>query len=81
MAEIIKVRSPEDIDAVRALVWEFFDVMRARYPEMLDMIDAYIAAQNVHGELAAFTDYFLPPKGECLVAVHEGQPVGLVTSQ
>ena len=37
MSSIIKkVRTAEEIDAVRALVWEFFDVLRERYPELSD---------------------------------------------
>ncbi len=71
-----KVRSSADIGSVRGLVWEFFDLLRVRYPEMLETIDAYIVAQNVAGELENFSDYFLPPNGECFLALKDGVPVG-----
>tara|TARA_Y100000815_G_scaffold140947_3_gene127485 strand:- start:21133 stop:21654 length:522 start_codon:yes stop_codon:yes gene_type:complete len=75
---IRKVRSEADIAAVKALVWEFFDVIRDRYPDMLDTIDRYIAEQDVEGQLANFARVFLPPAGECLVADHDGEQVGMI---
>lgn len=75
---VTRVRSPAEIDAVRALVWEFFDFLTQRYPEMQADLDAYIADQNVAGELQAFGDYFLPPKGECFLAYRDDEPVGTV---
>lgn len=76
--KIVKARSEVEIAAVRSLVWEFFDLMRERYPEMLEAIDAYIADQDVAGQLAAFGSYFQPPNGECFVAFHDGEPAGIV---
>jgi GNAT superfamily N-acetyltransferase len=75
---IVKARSEEEIAAVRTLVWEFFDLLRERYPEMLDKIDAYIESQNVAGQLADFGTYFQPPNGECFLAMQDGQPAGIV---
>jgi GNAT superfamily N-acetyltransferase len=75
---VVKVRSSEEIDAVRTLVWEFFDVMRERYPDMQAEIDAYIAYQNIAGQLDDFATYYLPPAGECFLALHDGAPVGMV---
>lgn len=76
---IIKVRTSDEIESARGLVWEFFEVLKQRYPEMQDTIDRYIKEQNVVGELENFGDYFLPPKGECFLAYHNNDPVGLVT--
>jgi GNAT superfamily N-acetyltransferase len=76
--KIVKVRSADDVQAVRDLVWEFFDFLRLRYPEMHDSIDIYIEEQNVVGELENFADFFLPPKGESFLAVAGGEPVGIV---
>jgi len=73
-----KVRTAEDIDAVRALVWEFFDDLKARYTDMVDTIDAYIIEQDVAGELENFAEKFLPPNGDCFLAEYEGTPVGMV---
>lgn len=75
---IEKVRGEDRIAEVRELVWEFFDVMRERYPEMLKETEAYIENQNVAGELADFSQYFLPPNGESFVALLDGAPVGIV---
>ena len=77
-ATIRKVRSEADIAAVRALVWEFFDVIKGRYPDMIDTIDRYIEQQDVAGQLANFESVFLPPAGECLVADHDGEQVGMI---
>ena len=75
---VVKVRSSEEIDAVRTLVWEFLDVMRERYPDMQAEIDAYIAHQNIAGQLEDFATYYLPPAGECFLGLHDGAPVGIV---
>jgi GNAT superfamily N-acetyltransferase len=76
--QVSKVRTDDEIEAVSKLVWEFFDALRVRYPDMLDTIDRYIEKQNVAGELASFRDIFLPPAGECFVAKLEEDPVGMV---
>jgi GNAT superfamily N-acetyltransferase len=75
---VVRVRSSDEIEAVRGLVWEFLDVMRERYPDMLAEIDAYVAHQNIAGQLEDFASYFLPPAGECFLALHDGAPVGMV---
>lgn len=77
-ANIISVRSAEEIDHVRTLVWEFFDFLRVRYPEMLATIDEYLEEQNVKGELENFEDYFLPPHGDSFLALLDDAPVGIV---
>ena len=77
-SKIIKARSSDEIEAVRGLVWEFFDFLRARYPEMIGMIDSYIEDQDVAGELENFRDFFLPPNGECFLALYAGRPAGAV---
>ncbi|MGI1663264.1 GNAT family N-acetyltransferase [Palleronia sp. KMU-117] len=75
---VTRVRTPEQIASVRALVWEFFDVLRARYPDMHDEIDAYIAQKDIAGQLGAFAEHFLPPAGECFLGLQDGTPVGMV---
>ncbi|WP_425099283.1 GNAT family N-acetyltransferase [Tropicibacter sp. S64] len=78
MATVVRVRGEDQIAAASALVWEFFDTVRVRYPDMQDEIDAYIADQDVKGQLANFEAFFLPPRGECFLAEHEGQTAGIV---
>ena len=76
--KVVKARSVDEIEAVQTLVREFFDLLRQRYPEMNDEIDSYIKSQNVAGELESFGDFFLPPNGECFLAYHQAEPVGIV---
>ncbi|MCU4654739.1 GNAT family N-acetyltransferase [Roseibacterium sp. SDUM158016] len=76
--EIAKVRNGADIEATAALVWEFFDFLKGRYPEMVEDIDTYIERQEVAARLADFAANYNPPYGECLLARHAGSPVGMV---
>ncbi len=77
-ASIVRVRSATEITAATAMVWEFFDVLRDRYAEMPEVIDAYIADNRVAEHLAEFSRYFGPPAGECFLAQIKGAPVGMV---
>ncbi len=76
--DIRRARSAADRAAVRALVWAFLDLLRERYPERLDEIDRYVAEQDVAGQLADFDAYFVPPHGECFLALARGAPAGIV---
>lgn len=76
--EIATVRSDADIGAATELVWEFFDFLKGRYPDMLAEIDAFIESQQVAARLADFGAHYNPPAGECLMARRGGAPVGLV---
>lgn len=75
---IIKVRTDNDIAEVRKMVWEFFDFLRGRYPDMIHEIDTYIDVKNVAGELKSFDASFQPPNGECFLGLLDGAPVGIV---
>ncbi len=75
---IDRVHSDEDIAAVTRLVWEFFDVLRGRYPDMVEEHDRYIAETDVAGELGNFRQVFMPPAGACFVARLADEPVGMV---
>lgn len=78
MVEIRAVRSTTDIEAARTLAWAFVAFLRERYPEMNAHIDAYLQDQDFRGQLADFRRYFNPPAGECLLAVADGEPCGVV---
>ncbi|MCG6904548.1 MAG: GNAT family N-acetyltransferase [Rhodobacter sp.] len=45
---------------------------------MLELIDAYIAQQDIAGQLANFDAHFTPPHGECFLALADDSPVGIV---
>ncbi|WP_158965879.1 GNAT family N-acetyltransferase [Chachezhania sediminis] len=78
---VIRIRSAAEIEAAKALVWEFFDALRERYPEMHDTLDAYLSETDVAGGLERFADTFLPPRGESFLALANGVPVGMVLLQ
>jgi len=76
--EVERVREDQSMDIVRAMVWEFFDALRERYPDMLAEIDEYVEHQDVAGELSRFSEFFLPPNGECFLAWLGKDPAGIV---
>lgn len=78
MAHVETVQTESDIQAVKGMVWEFFDLMKLRYPDMVEEIDAYIEDQDVAGQLDRFEETFLMPKGQCFIARADGAAVGMV---
>ena len=72
------VRSAEDIAHVTGLIWAFFDYIKDRYPDRVELVDAYIENQQVAAQLADFATNFNPPAGECLLARLDNAPVGIV---
>lgn len=81
MLDIIHVRSASDAAVVRVLVAEFFDWMRGRYPDDLAVIDAYVAAQVIDGQMRDLLQLFAPPRADCLLARLDGQPAGIVMTK
>ena len=77
-SRLARVRTDAEIDAAVVLVWEFFDFLRDRYPDLGEAHDRYIEDQDVAGGLADFRNVFLPPKGECLIARADNEFVGIV---
>jgi GNAT superfamily N-acetyltransferase len=75
---LARVRTDAEIDAAAELIWEFFDFLRDRYPDLGEAHDQYIKDQDVAGGLADFRNVFLPPKGECLIARNNDEIVGIV---
>jgi GNAT superfamily N-acetyltransferase len=72
------VRDDTHAGHVATLVWQFLDHLRMRYPERVQDIDEYVAYQDVDGQLRNWRDTFLPPLGECLLALMDDVPVGTV---
>ena len=72
------VRSEAQADEVRTMAWEFIDWLRQRYPELDGAIDAYLVKQDFRGMLDRLLMDFAPPGGECLLAILDGQPVGIL---
>jgi GNAT superfamily N-acetyltransferase len=76
--EIVRIRSPEDVAAAKAMVMELFDVFFERYPEEIPMIRKYMEDQDIAGQLERFVETFGPPTGEALIARVDGDAVGIV---
>lgn len=75
---IEQVVAQTQADRFCALVWEFFDVLRGRYPEMLDVLDKYIEQQGVEDELANLLANYTPPNGACFLGFAGDTAVGTV---
>ena len=72
------LRTDADAAHVTDLVWQFFEHLRDRYPERARDIDAYIAHQDIAGQLRDWRTAVTPPAGECLLALLDDRPVGMV---
>lgn len=81
MLTITHVRTETDAAAVRVLVDEFFDWMRDRYPDDAAIIDAYIATQDIDGQMRDLLTLFAAPHADCLLAWLDGVPVGIVMTK
>lgn len=81
MLTITHVRTETDAAAVRVLVDEFFDWMRDRYPDDAAIIDAYIATQDIDGQMRDLLTLFAPPHADCLLARLDGAAAGIVMTK
>ena len=76
--EINRVRGPEHIALVTAMVLEFFDYLKSTFVEERAEIQSYLAAHSIEAEVADLPRHFNPPAGECLLGLVDGQPLGIV---
>lgn len=81
MLQIIRVRTEADADEVRHLVGEYFGWLYARYPEDAAIITAYWTNQDMPNQLRNLLSLFAPPKADCLLALLNGAPVGIVMTK
>ena len=74
----VLARSEDEIAAAIKLGWSFFDLVR-RETEVGDRVDDYLRDHNVAEKYANFADHFLPPHGDCILALNASKvPVGAV---
>ncbi len=78
MLTIKCVRTDEEAAAVYDLAYEFVAWLRDRYPEMNAEIDTYLEHQKFDDQIREVLIHFTPPKGECLLAIQNEQPVGIL---
>lgn len=78
MVEILLVRNQSEADSVYLLAYEFIDWLRARYPEMSSEIDDYLEYQKFEEQILNVLVHYRPPNGECLLAIHNQEPVGIL---
>ncbi len=74
--QIIEVESPEDVEAVKTLIYEFIDWLAERYPDKSETIESYFSSQGFDQEMADLLSVFGPPRGACFLAKSNGEPVG-----
>jgi GNAT superfamily N-acetyltransferase len=78
MVRIELVRDAGAARAVYELAYEFVDWLRERYPEMSAEIDTYLTHQKFDAQIKEVLIHYNPPRGECLLAVLDGMPVGIL---
>ncbi len=78
MVQIHLARSQQDANTVYELAYEFIAWLRERYPDMVDEVDAYLAEQKFEEQIKDVLSHYAPPRGECLLAFHNGQAAGLL---
>lgn len=66
--EIAEARSEAEHAAVRALCRDFWRWVAARYPHMLEVLEAYYPADQFEALLAQLPEIHAPPEGVILIA-------------
>jgi GNAT superfamily N-acetyltransferase len=78
MTQVCEAVSPEQLDAVRALMRAFVSWHRERHREDLELIDSYFDAAAFEAELASLPGKYAPPRGRLLLATVGDRPAGCV---
>ncbi|MCP5083631.1 MAG: GNAT family N-acetyltransferase [Alphaproteobacteria bacterium] len=52
--------------------------MRVRYPDLEGEIDRYLEDQRIDEQIKDVLIHYAPPTGECLLALQDDDPVGLL---
>ena len=78
MIEIQEIREDWQAAEAEKLAWEFVDWLRGRYPEMQAEIDDYLEGQKFEERKKDDRKDYGPPRGEGLLALLDGAPVGLL---
>jgi putative acetyltransferase len=71
-------KTPAQLDQVRALMRSFIAWHKERHGEDIDLINAYFDDAAFEDELASLPGKYGPPRGQLLLAMLDGAPVGCV---
>jgi GNAT superfamily N-acetyltransferase len=78
MLSVIEARSPEDLDAARALMRGFMAWARVALAPDTHLVDRYFSGSVFEAELAGLPGRYAAPSGRLLVARRGSEPVGVV---
>jgi GNAT superfamily N-acetyltransferase len=78
MLSISQVSSPEDLDAVRALMRDYLAWARATAAVEIHLVERYFSKAPFEAELAALPGVYTPPAGRLLLARRGSFAVGCV---
>lgn len=78
MLSVTTPTTPDDLDAVRALMRDFVAWHRVRHADVLHLVDAYFDRAAFDAELAGLPGAYGPPGGALRLARVDGEPAGCV---
>jgi GNAT superfamily N-acetyltransferase len=78
MTRVLIPSSETQLDEVRRLMRAFVAWHRQRHLEDIQLIDQYFDAAAFEAELASLPGKYGPPKGQLLLATHNGEAAGCV---
>jgi len=76
--EVLVPEGLPQLDSVRDLMRSFISWHRRRHTQDIRLIDAYFDAAEFEAELRGLPGAYVPPAGQLLLAVAEGQAAGCV---
>lgn len=78
MTEILRVESAYHIEEAQRLIRAFVEWHRNRHIQDLKLIDQYFDSKEFEEELKNLKSKYAQPKGQLLLALHDGNPAGCV---
>lgn len=76
MLKIIEPETPDQLDAVRRLCWDYHAYLRALSPFDAKLVDQIYPKAKYQSLLDRLTEDHAPPSGAICLAVADGEPVG-----
>ena len=76
MLDIVEPKTPDQLDAVRRLCWEYLEFLRALSPYDAQIVDSVYPAEKYQRIVDNLEHEHAPPAGAIRLALKDGQPVG-----